>query len=140
MLGKNSGGQTITKPEHAFVDLGPLSDFPENEFRILDIGKFGLGVLRSSNGQVYAVANFCPHRGAPLCEGTHGGTLIPSDPGELRHGLEGAVVRCPWHGYEFSLEDGACLFTGLRMRAKVYPVEIRDGRIHVGGLKTETAS
>lgn len=118
------------------TDLGPLEEFPEGAFRVMRVGKREIGVYRSSSGEVFAIANFCPHRGAPLCKGPVGGTLIPSEPGELVYGMDGDVVRCPWHGYEFSLHTGECLFTGQRMRAKTYPVSVEDGRVRVSGIKS----
>ena len=121
-------------------DLGPLDEFPENAFRLVQIGKREIGVYRSSSGEVFAIANFCPHRGAPLCNGAVGGTLVPSEPGELVFGMEGDVVRCPWHGYEFSLQTGECLFTGLRMRALTYPVRVENGRVKIGGTKSGESS
>lgn len=113
------------------VDLGPVEDFPEGKFRLVQLGKREIGVLRSRSGSIYAIANFCPHRGAPLCAGAVGGTLLPSDPGDLVYGFSDEVIRCPWHGYEFSLATGECLFTGLRLRTRTYDVEIREGRVHL---------
>jgi nitrite reductase/ring-hydroxylating ferredoxin subunit len=80
------------------------------------------------------VLNRCPHRGAPICRGVVTGTLLPSDPDDLTVGLEGEVVRCPWHGYEFSVRTGECLFTGDRLRLRIFPAEIRDGRVYVAGV------
>ena len=117
-------------------DIGAIEDFPVNSLKVVSVGKRDIGVYRTRDDKVYAVLNFCPHRGAPLCEGAAGGTLVPSKPGEMIYGLEDEVVRCPWHGYEFSLKTGECLFTGLKMRAKTYPAEIRDGRVHVSGVKS----
>lgn len=122
------------------TDLGPLDEFPENALRLVQVGTREIGVYRSSSGEVFAIANFCPHRGAPLCEGAVGGTLVPSEPGELVFGMDGDVVRCPWHGYEFSLQTGECLFIGQRMRARTYPVHIEDGRVRLGGAKTGETS
>ena len=39
---------------------------------------------------VYAVDNTCPHAGGPLGEGH----------------LEGPVVECPWHGWQFNVQTG----------------------------------
>jgi nitrite reductase (NADH) small subunit len=119
---------------HNKVDIGALDDFPQNELRLVTVGKREIGVYRTSAGPIYAVLNYCPHKGAPLCEGAVGGTLVPSEPGEMVYGMEGEVVRCPWHGYEFSLKTGECLFIGLKMRARTFAVEIRDGRVLVDGL------
>jgi nitrite reductase/ring-hydroxylating ferredoxin subunit len=112
------------------VDVGPLEEIPEGKFRILDLAGRSIGVVR--NGEtVHAVRNICPHRTAPICQGMISGTMMPSDPGELRFGLEGEVLQCPWHGWEFSLLTGEALFTGVRNRLRLYRTEIRDGRVFV---------
>ena len=41
-----------------------------------------------------------------------------------------AVLRCPWHGWEFDLETGACLGEPS-LRAAVYPSRVEGGRILV---------
>jgi nitrite reductase (NADH) small subunit len=49
--------------------------------------------LFNVEGRFYAIANRCPHRGAPLSRGR----------------VEEAAVRCPLHGWLFDLESGRCL-------------------------------
>ncbi|MGH3040143.1 MAG: Rieske (2Fe-2S) protein, partial [Gaiellaceae bacterium] len=39
-------------------------------------------------------------------------------------------VRCPWHGWEFDLETGACLDEPA-LRAAVYPARVEGGRVFV---------
>jgi nitrite reductase/ring-hydroxylating ferredoxin subunit len=48
--------------------------------------------LAKVDGQLHAVENACPHAGAALSEGE----------------LEGQIIRCPLHGWEFDLSDGQC--------------------------------
>ena len=40
------------------------------------------------------------------------------------------VLRCPWHGWEFDLETGACL-DDPALRAAVYPVRVEGDRVLV---------
>ena len=42
------------------------------------------------NGTISAMDNICLHRGGPLGEGQ----------------LEGKVVTCPWHGWQFDVTTG----------------------------------
>ena len=116
------------------LDLGSVDDLPSGRYRIFKAGRREIGVLRLADGSVHAVLNHCPHRGAPICRGVVTGTLLPSDPDDLTLGFEGEVVRCPWHGYEFSVRTGECLFTGGRLRLRTFPAEIREGRILVAGI------
>src|SRR3981189_1813245 len=46
--------------------------------------------LANVEGKIYAINNTCLHRGGPLGEGS----------------LEGAVVTCPWHGWQFDVTNG----------------------------------
>jgi len=117
------------------LDLGSADELLPGRFRVFKVGRREIGVLRLADGSVHAVLNRCPHRGAPICRGPVGGTLLPSDPGELLVGLEGEVVRCPWHGYEFSVRTGDCLFTGGALRLRTFPAAIRDGRVYVSGIQ-----
>jgi nitrite reductase/ring-hydroxylating ferredoxin subunit len=72
----------------------------------------------------------CPHAGAPVCAGLVGGTTLPSGVYEYRLGCEGAILRCPWHGWEFDLRSGEHL-TDSRIRLRGFPVVEEDGQLYV---------
>ena len=80
-------------------------------------------------GEYRAVRDSCPHQGASLSAGRLGGTMLPSAPHEYVYGLEGRIVRCPWHGLEFDLADGCSLTDPERFRVKVYPVSEERGDV-----------
>jgi nitrite reductase/ring-hydroxylating ferredoxin subunit len=40
------------------------------------------------------------------------------------------VLRCPWHGWEFDLENGGCL-DDAAIHVAVYPVRVDSGRVLV---------
>jgi len=46
--------------------------------------------LFNVEGTFYALDGVCPHQGGPLGQGT----------------LEGCVVTCPWHGWQFDVRSG----------------------------------
>ena len=73
---------------------------------------------------VYALADRCPHRGAPLCAGAVA-TPIQVESGELTVGEPDSVVRCPWHKWEFDIATGRCT-VDERLRVRQYPVSL-DG-------------
>jgi nitrite reductase/ring-hydroxylating ferredoxin subunit len=81
-------------------------------------------------GQFYALHNRCPHAGGNLCQGPLTGTALPTDQREYVYGLEGQVLRCAWHGWEFRVDTGECL-ASPRMRARTFPVTIEDGMLVV---------
>ncbi len=49
--------------------------------------------LFNVGGQLYAIDNTCLHRGGPLGEGE----------------IDGKIVTCPWHGWEYDVTTGATL-------------------------------
>ena len=63
---------------------------------------------------IFACNNRCPHEGYPLAEGS-----LDRD----------CWLTCHWHNWKFNLKDGTNLYGGDRLR--VYPVEVRDGKIWV---------
>ena len=84
----------------------------------------GKGALVTVNGQdvalfrrgdeILAIGNDCPHQGASLCEGW----------------VEGDIVICPVHGWEFDLRSGACM-TVPGESVPRYAATIEDGAIYV---------
>lgn len=110
--------------------VAAFADVPEREFLIVDLDGVEVG-LTTSNGRVYAVRNVCPHQGAPICRGRIGGTMVPSEPGALEFGFEGLILRCPWHAWEFSLEDGKTVCGIDRGRLRLYSTEVRGEDVFV---------
>lgn len=111
----------------ARVSVCRVEELPPGSRRVVSVEGREIGVL-NVDGTLYGVRNRCPHQGAELCRGTVGGTMLPSDPYEYHFGLDGYVLRCPWHGWEFDLRTGEKLFDpGSRVRTKTYPVTVEDG-------------
>jgi nitrite reductase (NADH) small subunit len=108
--------------------VGSVDELRHEGCRIVSVEGRGIGIL-SVAGEFFAVRNRCPHRGAPLCAGTVGGTFLPSAPNEYRYGMENRVLRCPWHGWEFDLATGKSLFQPDEVRVKVYRVTVEDGDV-----------
>ena len=65
------------------------------------------------DGEFYATENFCPHKGAPLVEGT----------------LCGHVVECAWHGWQFDVRSGECLTVPDKI--ETFRVIVENGLIKV---------
>jgi nitrite reductase/ring-hydroxylating ferredoxin subunit len=111
-------------------DVGAEEDFDLGVFRVFEIRGRSIGVVHSVAGW-FAIRNRGPHLGAPLCAGKVTGTMLPGVPDKLSWGMEGQVVRCPWHGWEFDLQTGRSLFDVSNERTATYPVEVCDGRVEV---------
>lgn len=111
--------------------VGRLEEFKVGEFRHVQVQGREVSVLRSVDGHFYAVRNYCPHRGAPVCRGRLGGTMLPSAPGDLVYGLRGRIVQCPHHHWEFDLATGKAVDGFTRQRLVVYDVEVADDDVYV---------
>jgi 3-phenylpropionate/trans-cinnamate dioxygenase ferredoxin subunit len=121
---------TATAATRARHRVCRLDELEPGRPRIETIGGRQIGIIRTEDG-IYAIRNVCPHQGAELCRGTLGSTMLPSEPYEYRLGLEGHVMRCPWHGWEFDITSGRSLFDPDGVRVRNYPVTVEDGAVIV---------
>ena len=107
----------------------PLAEAPaEGSVRMLEIGTHGIGLYRVS-GRLYALANRCPHRGAPLCSGMVA-TPLEAATGDVPLGTSASVVRCPWHKWEFDIATGRSL-VDERLRVRRYAVRVEEEQVVV---------
>jgi nitrite reductase/ring-hydroxylating ferredoxin subunit len=76
-------------------------------------------LLVRQHGRVCALAHSCAHLGGPLSEGT----------------LKDGSVVCPWHGSEFSLDDGRVLNGPAAHNQPRVAVRERGGQIEVKAIE-----
>lgn len=113
-------------------EIGAVAEIPPGERRLVKIGSRSVGVF-NVGGEFFALLNLCPHRAANLCDGIVCGTNMPvsmADGYRYEFAMEGEILRCARHGWEFKIRTGECLFDP-KLRAKTYPVEVADGRVFV---------
>jgi 3-phenylpropionate/trans-cinnamate dioxygenase ferredoxin subunit len=110
-------------------------DLPPGERKMVDVAGRSIGIF-NVEGQLHAIKNRCP-QGAELCRCTVGGTMLPAGPGEYEYGLEGRVLRCPWHFWEFDITTGKMLFVPGRMRVKTYQVNVEPPMLEKFNVKVE---
>ena len=89
-----------------FVKMATLDELPpgaakevEHEGRIYAL--FNVG------GTITAIDGICPHQGGPLADGP----------------LEGTMVTCPWHGWQFDVCTGKTPL-GARIKQAVFEVKV----------------
>jgi nitrite reductase (NADH) small subunit len=104
-------------------------EVPEGGHAVVTIEGKSIGIYRI-NGAYYAINNYCPHQGAPMCAGLVSGTTLPSDVYEYEYGKKGEILRCPWHGWEFDIRTGKSLFSE-KIWLKTFEVSVLDGKIGV---------
>jgi nitrite reductase (NADH) small subunit len=122
--------QPIQGPERHAYDIGAVDEFPPGSRKILDVGKRSVAVYNSGDA-LYAVQNICPHALAPIGRGALSGTMLPSTYGDFEWGMEGLVLRCIWHGWEFDVRTGETVCGTDRRRLVTFPITVEDGRIIV---------
>ena len=83
-----------TKPhtETKRVKIGAADEFTPGSSKVIVVGERKVAVF-NIDGNLYAIDDRCPHRGASLGKGT----------------LDGVVVTCPLHKWEFDLRTGRCV-------------------------------
>ena len=70
--------------------IGHISDIPLLGARCVKTPSMKIAVFRTSEHEVYAIENRCPHKAGPLSEGI----------------VHGTSVTCPLHNWVISLETG----------------------------------
>jgi nitrite reductase (NADH) small subunit len=109
------------------VVVGHVDELAPGDVKIVPEGKFGVGVF-NVDGEYFALTNYCPHRGAPLCRGQVTGMTEATGPYECAWIREGEILRCPWHGWEFAIKDGTTV-TEPKRQVKMYPVVVEGDTI-----------
>ena len=97
-----------------YVKVAKLSELPAGSCREFQADGKVIAVF-NVNGTVYALDNTCLHRGGPLGQG----------------GLEGEVVTCPWHGWQYNVTTGAAAFNE-QIKVETYEVKLEGEDILVG--------
>ena len=116
----------------------PLGEAPAaGGVRLIDVGGHRIGLYRVGD-DLHALADRCPHRGAPLCSSGRPVRGITLRDGIPTQGAEPALIRCPWHKWDFDITTGRCI-VHPPLRVRRYHVTVRNHEIVVS-LKHPTGS
>jgi nitrite reductase/ring-hydroxylating ferredoxin subunit len=109
---QNPDSEQLTK--HCMVvEAGRVEDITEGSCKTIELPAGRELALYRVNGEFYATENFCPHKGAPLAEGT----------------LCGHVIECDWHGWQFDVRTGECLT--VTEKIETYAAVVEDGVVKI---------
>ncbi len=111
-----SSSETSVEPREAWYEAGPAAPEPDGTLRELDLGGRAVCVARVE-GEWVAFDGTCTHQECALAGGD----------------LDGSVIVCPCHGSEFDVRTGDVLSPPALEPLPVYPVQVRDGLLRVGG-------
>jgi nitrite reductase (NADH) small subunit len=111
--------------------VGHVDEIPVGTHKVVDIGRYGVGVY-NVRGRFYAIANFCPHEGGPLCSGrVHGRSVLDEQaPGRASTVQDGEYIYCPWHQWGFELATGTSAVKP-EWSIRTYPVRVVGQQIVV---------
>jgi nitrite reductase/ring-hydroxylating ferredoxin subunit/DMSO/TMAO reductase YedYZ heme-binding membrane subunit len=97
-----------------WIVVGPPHAIPDKGARIVTApGEERIAVFRDGN-QIGALTNLCAHQNGPVGEGR----------------IIDGCVTCPWHGYQYRLEDG-CAPPPFTEKLVTYRVRMRGGLVEV---------
>ena len=97
----------------ALRKVGELRLVPPGAALHVALGEDAVAVC-NVDGTLYAIDGICPHSGGPLGHGA----------------LEGHVLACPFHAWEFDCRTGECL-PRASLKQATYAVKIENGEIYV---------
>ena len=116
------------------VVVAPVAEFAPGQRRIVEVGRRSIGVFRVGD-RFYAINNHCPHQGGPLCLGRTVPWMTAALPGQVSVSAENALLKCPWHGWEYELASGRSY-----MRPGDAPVRGYGVRVESGGALGDAAT
>jgi nitrite reductase/ring-hydroxylating ferredoxin subunit len=96
-----------------FARAAKISDVPAGNVHEVQVAGKAVA-LANVGGKFFAINNTCLHRGGPLGQGS----------------LQGQIVTCPWHGWEYDVTTGKVVqnpATGVTC----YPTEVRGDEVFV---------
>lgn len=98
-----------------WIEIGLVTDIPRRGARTVATDQGEVAVFRTSEDEVFALFNRCPHRGGPLSEGI----------------VSGKLVACPLHGWVIDVETGEATAPDEGCTRPV-PVKVVDGAVWLG--------
>jgi nitrite reductase (NADH) small subunit len=96
-----------------FVKVASLSDLAPGSAKMVEVNGKEIALF-NVGGTVYATDNTCLHQGGPLGEGS----------------LEGEVVTCPWHLWEYNVRTGEKVGASS-LKVATYPVKLEGSDIKI---------
>ena len=112
--------------------VAPAADFPPGTRRLIDVAGRAI-VVFNIKGEFFAMLNRCPHNGGSLAQGVLTGLVESPAPGAYIYSRQGEIIRCPWHGWEFDVRTGKSFCSGIKARARQFPVKLEPGSSLIEG-------
>lgn len=95
-----------------WLDICALEEINVLGSRIIAGPKGDIAIFRTSNDEVFALDDRCPHKGGPLSEGI----------------VHGTSVTCPLHNWVFDMNTGSAQGAD-QGTVRTYPIRVQQGRV-----------
>ncbi len=102
----------MTIANRTWLDVGSVDAVPVRGARIIKTEAGCIAVFRTSESEVFAMEDRCPHKGGPLSQGI----------------VHGKSVTCPLHNWVISLETGEAQGAD-EGSVRTFPVRIEGERL-----------
>lgn len=106
-----------------WIEVGKAEDIPLAGARPVITPQGNIAVARAADGEIFAVADACPHRGASLSLGM----------------VYGHRLCCAFHGLTVDLESGQAVAPDEGCVTR-YPVKVVDGMVYLAAGAGMTSS
>jgi 3-phenylpropionate/trans-cinnamate dioxygenase ferredoxin subunit len=93
-----------------------VEELPKGSVLRAEVDGLAVAVVHAADDQFYAIRDECSHAAIALSEGE----------------VDGCTIECWLHGSRFDLRTGEPSGLPATEPVPVYPVEVRDGEIHIG--------
>ena len=103
-----------------WIDIAALTDIPKLGARVIKTDTVNIAVFRTSNNEVFALKDECPHRKGPLSQGI----------------VHDTTVTCPLHNWKINLASGEAKAPDEGC-TRTYPVKVENGRIYLSLVKQQ---
>jgi nitrite reductase/ring-hydroxylating ferredoxin subunit/DMSO/TMAO reductase YedYZ heme-binding membrane subunit len=111
---ERAGDRGMALGPDGWIVVGPPQSIPDKGAHIVVApGEERIAVFRDGD-QIGALTNLCAHQNGPIGEGR----------------IIDGCVTCPWHGYQYRLEDGRAP-PPFTEKLVTYPVRIHAGNVEV---------
>lgn len=97
-----------------YIEVGKIEDIPKLGSRVIKTGAGDVAVFRTSDDEIFALKDSCPHQAGPLSQGI----------------VHGKKVTCPLHNWVIQLEDGEVIAPDEGCAA-TYPVKIENDVVFI---------
>lgn len=106
-----------------WIEIVKLEDIPKLGSRVIKTDTVTIAVFRTTNDEVFAIKDECPHKKGPLSQGI----------------VHGTSVTCPLHNWKIDLASGEALDPDEGC-TNTYATKVENGLVYIAPINAEMAA